>query len=398
VLAAAVVPVAGLPSDGAAQDTARAAMKGWIGIRFNLETREAPGLGQGSYALVVRDVYGNGPADQVGIRPGDWFVAVNGNTLSTVEAWQRSTSGLGPGHTLTVRLLRDTGEQEVAVVAGRRPRSLPPHPLYRLEWDMARARFDSLFDLFLKSAPRLEHWPALELPHISWPEGFALDSATLRMTINHEGLEAEGSVFVAPGDQTRMSRRRKGPPDPWRRVVNPVGQQVRTRSATSPEAAPEGRGRTQAEQRRRDEREPGRGAGLEGSPSRSASEAFAPVGAVGGSGPNRMYGTARVSVLAPQLLAGSVTVVLGGAVVRDLTPELGRYFGVASGVLVTDVVDARTPAAQAGFRPGDIIVSVEDRRVESLPAFRRVLAEEHPPIEITVVRRQTALKLAYPSR
>jgi len=84
-------------------------------------------------------------------------------------------------------------------------------------------------------------------------------------------------------------------------------------------------------------------------------------------------------------------------VVRDLTAELGRYFGVDTGVLVTDVIDAATPAAHAGFRPGDIIVSVEGKEVRDLPEFRRVLAEEQTPIEITVVRRRKPIKLAYPS-
>jgi len=122
----------GLPGGGAAQDTVSAAKKAWIGIRFNEETRAAPGPGEGAYALVVRDVYGNGPADRVGIRPGDWFVAVDGNPLSAYEAWLRSTSDLGPGQTLTVRLVRDPAEQDVVVVASRPPGSLLPHPPSRL--------------------------------------------------------------------------------------------------------------------------------------------------------------------------------------------------------------------------------------------------------------------------
>lgn len=284
----------GLPGHGRAQDTVSAAKSAWIGIRFNEETREAPGPGEVSYALVVRDVYGNGPADRVGIRAGDWFVAVDGNPLSAYEAWLRSTSDLGPGQTLTVRLVRDSGEREVAVVAGRRPRSILPHPMYSLEMAMVRARFDSLFDLFLGAAPKAERWP-----------GF-----------------------------------------------NPHGE----------------------------------------------SEALPPASRGGDGDLHGMYGTSVHALPAPtrQLLAG--TVVLGGAVVRDLTAALGRYFGVDAGVLVTDVVDATTPAAQAGFRPGDIVVSVEGRQVANLLAFRRILAEEDPPIEITVVRRGRPLNLAYPSR
>ncbi len=334
VTAGVVASGGGLPGDGAAQDTASAANSAWIGIRFNEETRAAPGPGEASYALVVRDVYGNGPADRVGIRPGDWFVTVDGNPLHRYEAWLRATSDLGPGQPLTVRLVRDSGERELVVVAGRRPRYIQPHPLYRLEFETVQARLDSLFDLFLGAGPRAEQWPGFHSPHISVPRGFGFDSGILRVTTSDSGLRAEGNFLAAPGEETRVFPPRESRPDS--RDGPEIPLERRTLAGTGSEA------------------EPGR--------------------------------------------AGTVTVVLGGAVVRDLAAELGRYFGVAAGVLVTDVVDPATPAAQAGFRPGDIIVSVEDRQVENLLAFRRVLAEEDPPIEITVVRRGKALKLAYPSR
>lgn len=388
----------GLPGDGTAQDTASAAKRAWIGIRFHEETRAAPGPGEGTYALVVRDVYGNGPADRVGIRPGDWFIAVDGNPLSAYEAWLRSTSDLGLGKTLTVRLVRDSHEQEVVVVAGRRPGSIPPHPLSRPEMEMVQARFDSLFDLFLGAGPRAEQWPGFSPPHISVPRGFGFGSAPLRVTMSDSGLTAEGSVLAAPGDETRVFRPAQRLPDTGDR--GEVRLKRRTVAGAGREAGA-GRARIRSEQGRGEEREPGRRAALEDSRTRSgASEAYPPDSRGGDGDPHRIYGTSSTALTVPtrQLLASTVTVVLGGAVVRDLAAELGRYFGVGAGVLVTDVVDATTPAAQAGFRPGDIIVSVEDRQVEDLVAFRRVLAEEDPPIEITVVRRGKTLKLAYPSR
>ncbi|MDE2973328.1 MAG: PDZ domain-containing protein [Gemmatimonadota bacterium] len=303
VPAVATVSGAVLPVDGVGQDTAGTAGSAWIGIRFELAARGTSGPGRGTGALVVRDVYGNGPADRVGIRPGDRFVAVNGSTLPTYEAWLRSTSDLGPGTSLSVRLFRDSGEREVTVVAGRRPSALVADPLYRLEWEMAR--LDSLFGLFLAGGPPVERWARVEVP---------LEPRTRMRSESEARADAGGRAPV------RAGRRPGGESEP----------------------------------------EP------------------------------RAWAT---------LLPGrTVAVVLGGAVVRDLTAELGRYFGVGAGVLVTDVVDASTPAAQAGFRPGDIIVSVEDRKVESLPAFRRVLAGEHSPVKITVVRRKSALKLAYPNR
>ena len=391
----------GFPGDGAAQDTASAAKRAWIGIRFNEETRAASGPGEGSYALVVRDVYGNGPADRVGIRPGDWFVAVDGNPLSAYEAWLRSTSDLGPGQTVTVRLVRDSGEREVAVVAGQRPRSILPHPLYRLELDMVRARFDSLFALFLGAGPRPEQWPGFHPPHISLPRGFGIDSATLRVTLSDAGLAAEGDHFAAPREGTQAFRPPQRGPDPGDGAGILLERGTLASTGSEAGAGRADRARIRSEQGRDDERETGRRAASENPRSRGGgSEAFRAALRGGDGDPRRIYGTGLASLPAPtrQLLAGTVTVVLGGAVVRNLGADLGRYFGVDAGVLVTDVVDAATPAALAGFRPGDIIASVEARQVENLVAFRRVLAEEIPPIEITVVRRGKTLKLAYPSR
>ena len=391
VLVSLVVTGAGLPFGVAAQDTASTAERAWIGIRFNLEARVTTGAGQGSYFLVIRDVYGNGPADRVGIRSGDRFVAVNGNPLSTYEAWLRSTSNLGPGQTLRVRLLRDSGEREVAVVADRRPPSFAPDLLYRLEM----ARFDSLFGRFLEVGPGMAPWPGYPLSHFRLPEGLGMDSATLTLTLNDSGLAAEGSVFVVPGEepQTSLQRRRRD----GNEVETPPGQEVRRRPERAIESGAEERVRASGEQSRSEAKELDPVAEVLADRTPSGLEASPPVAGGGGTELYRVYTDENwISFLTPQLLGS--TVVLGGAVVRDLTAELGRYFGVDTGVLVTDVIDATTPAAQAGFRPGDIIVSVEDQPVENLLAFRRVLAEEHPPIKITVIRRKNALKLAYPSR
>lgn len=87
--------------------------------------------------------------------------------------------------------------------------------------------------------------------------------------------------------------------------------------------------------------------------------------------------------------------VFGGARARDLSAELGRYFGVHAGVLVTDVL-ASTPAALAGFRPGDVIVSLADRELETLTELRAALSDSPVPYELTVVRRGARVLVRYP--
>lgn len=98
-------------------------------------------------------------------------------------------------------------------------------------------------------------------------------------------------------------------------------------------------------------------------------------------------------VLSPR--ASRSPFVLGGARARDLTVELGRYFGVGTGVLLTDVL-AATPAALAGFQPGDVIVSLAGRNVETLTELRTALSGSPVPYELTVVRRRSRIVVRYP--
>jgi serine protease Do len=66
-----------------------------------------------------------------------------------------------------------------------------------------------------------------------------------------------------------------------------------------------------------------------------------------------------------------------GIQVRELTPELARSMGVDPlGVLVENVAE-ESAAGQAGIRPKDIILRVDNTRVNSLADFRKAL-ESHP--------------------
>ncbi len=75
----------------------------------------------------------------------------------------------------------------------------------------------------------------------------------------------------------------------------------------------------------------------------------------------------------------------GGVELVELNPELGGYFGVESGVLVTDVDEGST----LGLIPGDVILSVGDRAVETVRRTRRLIRsyESDEPIRMTVIRQ-----------
>ena len=330
VLAALVAVGSALPATStaqkAAQDTVTTSERGWIGIRFTTETPPSSATRQWSFQLLVADVHRNGPADQVGIVPGDWFVSVNGNPISTYETWLRSTSNLGAGQPLRLRFVRSGDEHEVTVVADLAPAFIGPNPLGRFARELAR--FDSVVAALLDFPTATKLWPWHDPPFIQLHGEVGVDAGTLTVT------------FGDAGNTTGTLENQTG--------------------------------------------------------ARSEAESPPSVGG-GGTGLTREGYTVDegwLSVLTPQLHE-STTVLLGGVLVRNLTAKLGSYFGVEKGVLVTDVF-AMSPGLQAGFRPGDVIVSVEGQAFNSVKDFRRLMAVLSTPIELTVIRRKNSVKIIYP--
>jgi serine protease Do len=63
-----------------------------------------------------------------------------------------------------------------------------------------------------------------------------------------------------------------------------------------------------------------------------------------------------------------------GMTVQELTPEIARSLGVSEskGLVVTNVEDG-TPADEAGIRRGDVIVEINQKKVENLRDYRAAL-------------------------
>jgi serine protease Do len=85
-----------------------------------------------------------------------------------------------------------------------------------------------------------------------------------------------------------------------------------------------------------------------------------------------------------------------GIEAEDLTGQLGSYFGAPdnSGVLVREV-RAGGPAQKAGIKAGDVIIKIDDKRVESLSDLREQLRQErdHKTIKLGLLRKGSALTL-----
>ena len=203
-----VANVPAVTAVGAAQDTVAMREQGWIGIRLDMEEVPAEPL-HGTVRLVVADVYPNSPADLADIVPGDWFVSIDGNPLSTHETWLRFTSDLRPGQSVLLVVGRNGDRNEVTLVADPAPAFVPPNPLGGLE--VTWARFDSILDALPGYSPAAPPWPWHTLPGISIHGGFGADSATLTITVGPQ--TTTGSVVVRPredGGEVFMRLRHTG--------------------------------------------------------------------------------------------------------------------------------------------------------------------------------------------
>jgi serine protease Do len=78
-----------------------------------------------------------------------------------------------------------------------------------------------------------------------------------------------------------------------------------------------------------------------------------------------------------------------GLSVSDVTPEVARALGLppdVRGAVVTDVVPGG-PAAEAGLRPGDVIVEVNRKRVQSPQDVVRELQQARGRDVVVLVNR-----------
>ncbi len=105
--------------------------------------------------------------------------------------------------------------------------------------------------------------------------------------------------------------------------------------------------------------------------------------------------TAR-SVMESIVQDGQVTRGWIGVEPRELSAELAESFGISqgTGVIITGVLQ-NGPAAKAGLRPGDLIVAVNERAVNTVPELLTQVASLKPGEQATlgIVRRQLASTL-----
>ena len=124
---------------------------------------------------------------------------------------------------------------------------------------------------------------------------------------------------------------------------------------------------------------------------RAAGRSAAPPGA-------RLY-RATEDVALPQVMAPRIAgdaFILGGAQARTVDESMAVVLGgTSSGALITTVLPG-SPAAEAGFRPGDVIRAIESRAIPSAEYLRQVLSVVRTPFRVTVVRQGKSVVLRFP--
>jgi len=94
--------------------------------------------------------------------------------------------------------------------------------------------------------------------------------------------------------------------------------------------------------------------------------------------------------LIPQLLKGKVARGFLGVTVSELTPDLAQGFGLKEGTkgALVQSVKAKAPADKAGVKPGDVVVAVNGKPVESSGQLTRTVSNIPPggKATLTVLR------------
>jgi len=91
-----------------------------------------------------------------------------------------------------------------------------------------------------------------------------------------------------------------------------------------------------------------------------------------------------VRAIVDQLIShGKVQRGFLGIMLQEITPDLAAQFGTTHGALVADVSPGM-PAAKAGLKSGDVIVTFNGKPVEDVTVFRLRVSEIAPGTEVTL--------------
>lgn len=408
--------------------------RGWIGIRFDLEVRPTRDRGEPELTMIIREVQRGSPAQEAGIEAGDTVLRIDGEPVSTA-ALETLLGDLDPGDRVRLALGRNGGTREVSVVAGRRPSgvvAVAPSVSVRIDSisNAIVARMDSARINFERGGVAV----------VRGGEGVRLHPDSGRSVYVFEGpsIRYEGGRIHAHGDSTHFFEGRAVIMPRVGGVVSPMETVPFEVFLFDSQEAGELRremARVQQELRRVQENESRRlrelartqqqidqndarlralreqEARLEVEMVRMQQEMERVRENARRQQQERMEvlreQSRRLAVQSrraaeearatfrPLTIYAAGQNMVAGARLTDLNPGLAEYFGVESGVLVTEVIED-TPAAEASLLGGDVIVRVGDTAVADLSELRTALARSPESSTLTVVRKGRRVTVTLP--
>ncbi len=326
--------------------------RAWLGFSYEPVTRTERAVTTG---VVVRDVVSASPAERAGVQVGDTILSING-IGATPDFIGSLGTALSPGDEVKVELRRAGRTRELTVVAARPPADYvglgPSAGLLRFDGDSIR----SLVRVFVDSAAA--SIDSLRLPDVFVERGVMRlrgargDSAWTFMfgdSVLFRGDSARMSVFRFQNDSLRVQM-----------------DSLRMRLSVTP---------FQFELRR--------DSILTALRDRPGAVFITPDSVLSWRTDLAPFG---ITMLGRSAIAG--------AELTRLDPGMEEYFGVREGVLVTRV-PPDTPAARAGLRPGDVIVSVNGESVATVEALRMAILRTpgDGPARLGVSRKRQSLTL-----
>lgn len=362
-----------------------AAQDGWLGLEIRFESGDAAVRApSGGEALVIESVVPGSPADSAGIQADDRVVEIDGSPASNEEL-DRLRRDLDPGDSVDLILDRAGERVAVTVTAAEAPA------------DIRRRRMSIL--LPSRGARRDSVWVDLQLDldslqaRIEALNRERLDSIRVRMdsirvqmdSLNEERLAETARQLESSQralEEARRARERA-------LVLSLDADSLRRSFYIQPFIADSIQALVRAWTDNDSIQSFWRGF-VDGDSIQALVEAWTPD-----FDQFRFYSP---------FFAGQRTVA--GAELADLNPSLARYFDVDAGVLVVDVTE-RSPAAEGGLEPGDVIVEVNGDEVTSIQdvreafsrlTFARVWGRDRdtssePTVSVTVVREGDRMEL-----
>jgi C-terminal processing protease CtpA/Prc len=431
-----------LPLTGTAQEVAWSIQvnKGWIGIYFNYHV--ALFSGEEQTVVVIDEVVHGSPAEEAGVQVGDTLTHLDGQPISQ-EVFASLSRSLEVGDLVRLTIRRNGSPREVLVEAGAWPegeevtspytgemvihldsvRGAILQNLDSLRLSIAGLKVDSSGEVSIRvltsppQPPKSDHWEKLTY-RIRYPDADSVWAVPdIEAFILEPDLSVPFAAFVRGSketeelrDQLRQSRKlltearreelarvreiRASIQGPTEEIIardarileirEREQELVEEQKAISEElqkASELAMRREYVEIQAMQEEAMDQARRAEDQARRRAREQYDEATRARERDLQAQYESQRPLnhiILGQSFVAGAQT--------TPLNPTLAEYFGVDSGVLVTEVLEG-TPAYEAGLVAGDVIVRVGGEDVTSLRDLRFGIGYFERPIKLRVVRK-----------